>query len=215
MRVKRVVLAAFVAGIVVVPGGSALAAPDPIDTSKALPDIEVRGTIKPTQAQRTDAKQLGSQVAWNQFGTPSSLIRPGGALGGTVAGATAADAARSWVERNKALFKLSSTKSLELASDSLLAGSDGHAVTLRQTFNGLDASGGGLLTLGVAKVAGAAGRSSRPPRRSTATRRSPASPSWRLSRRGRRRPRTSASRARSRRSGAPAARRRSCAAGRA
>src|SRR4051794_3931283 len=153
VRITRVVLAVVVAGMVV-PGGTALAAPDPIDTSRALPDIEVRGTIKPTKAQRADVTQLSATVSWNHFGTPASLVNPGGALGGTIAAASAPDAARAWLERNKALFKLSSTSGLELASDSRLAGSDGHAVSLRQTFGGLDASGGGLVTLGVAKVAG-------------------------------------------------------------
>ena len=57
-------------------------------------------------------------------------------------------------ERNKALFKLSSTTGLALASDSELTGIDAHAVSLQQTFNGLAASGGGLVTLGVTKVAG-------------------------------------------------------------
>jgi hypothetical protein len=114
----------------------------------------VKGTIKPTKAQIADAKQLGSQVAWNDFGTPSSLVNPGSALGATVAGSSAVDAARTWLDRNKALFKLSSTAGLALASDSKLTGIDAHAVSLQQTLNGLAASGGGLVTLGVMKAAG-------------------------------------------------------------
>src|SRR5262245_31707096 len=106
MRFKRVVLAGVVAGLVALPGGSALAAPDPIDTSQARPDIEVKGSIKPTKSQRSAADQLASEVGWNQFGTPSSLLDRGGSLGATVAAGSAVDAARAWVERNKALYKL-------------------------------------------------------------------------------------------------------------
>jgi hypothetical protein len=65
MRAMRVVLAILVACLAV-PGAAALAAPDPIDTSGALPDIEVKGSIAPTKAQRASARRLG-EVAWNQF----------------------------------------------------------------------------------------------------------------------------------------------------
>src|SRR4051794_15732344 len=152
MRATRVVLAILVACLVV-PGAAALAAPDPIDTSGALPDIQVKGTIKPTKAQRASAHRLGD-VAWNQFGTPSSLVDRDGALA-TAAGDSAVAAARAWLERNKALFKLSSTDGLALASDSKLSGTEGHAVSLRQTVGGLPASGGGLVTIGVTKAGGA------------------------------------------------------------
>ena len=102
MRAMRVVLAVLVACLVV-PGAAALAAPDPIDTSSALPDIEVKGTIAPTKAQRARARRLGD-VAWNQFGTPSSLVASDGTLA-TVAGDSAVAAARAWLERNKALVQ--------------------------------------------------------------------------------------------------------------
>jgi hypothetical protein len=151
MRAMRVVLAVLVACLVA-PGAAALAAPDPIDTSGALPDIEVKGSIAPTKSQRASARRLG-EVAWNQFGTPSSVVDRDGALA-TVAGDSAVAAARVWLERNKALFKLSSTDNLVLASDSKLAGSNGHAVSLVQTVGGLRASGGGLVTIGVTKVGG-------------------------------------------------------------
>jgi hypothetical protein len=72
MRATRVVLAVLVACLVL-PGAAALAAPDPIDTSGALPDIAVKGTIAPTKAQRASARRFGL-TAWNQFGTPSSLV---------------------------------------------------------------------------------------------------------------------------------------------
>ena len=82
-------------------------------------------------------------MAWNQFGTPSSLVRPGGALGATVQGSSASDAARGWLSANRSLFRLSSTAGMALVADNALAGSSTHAVTLRQTVGGLAASGGG------------------------------------------------------------------------
>ena len=43
------------------------------------PDLDVRtGRLAPTKAQRSDVADLQAQAAWNQFGTPSSLVRPGG-----------------------------------------------------------------------------------------------------------------------------------------
>jgi extracellular elastinolytic metalloproteinase len=153
MRAQR----GFVAGCVLA-GTMALAASAWADTDiqgnpSGLPDLDVRtGTLAPTAAQRSAASALGAQVAWNDFGTPSSLVRPGGALGAGVAGASAPDAARAWLSANRALFRLPSTKGFELVADNALAGSSTHAVTLRQTVSGLDASGGGLVTLGVAKA---------------------------------------------------------------
>lgn len=133
VRVQRAVLAAIVAmGAAGTATQAAWGAGDPIDRGAGLPDRDVRsGHVKPTAAQRSEASDLGAQVAWNQFGTPSSLVDPGGTLATGVTGATASDAARSWLDRNKALFKLSTVKDLALAGDNQLAASDGHAVTFR------------------------------------------------------------------------------------
>lgn len=44
-----------------------------IQGSSGLPDLDVRtGSIAPTAAQRSDARSLQADVAWNQFGTPST-----------------------------------------------------------------------------------------------------------------------------------------------
>src|SRR4051794_8114502 len=155
MRTQRsFVLALAVAGMLV-SAAPAMGAGD-IQGSPGLPDLDVRtGSIAPTATQRTAVRALDAQVAWNQFGTPSTLVRPGGALGATVAGATATDAARAWLERNRALFRLSSIGGLELVDDAGLTRTDAHAVTFRQTPGGLDAAGGGLVTVGVAKAGGA------------------------------------------------------------
>ena len=69
-------------------------------------------------------------MTWNRFGTPSSLVDPGGALATGVRGATPAAAARAWLDANAALFRLDSADGLELVSDNALAGGAGHAVTL-------------------------------------------------------------------------------------
>jgi hypothetical protein len=148
------VSALAVAGALVV-AAPALGAGD-IQGSSGLPDLDVRtGSIAPTAAQRSDARSLQADVAWNQFGTPSTLVRPGGALGATVDGATATAAARAWLERNRALFRLSSATGLEPVNDSALTGSAGHAVTFRQAPGGLDAAAGGLVTIGMTKAGGA------------------------------------------------------------
>src|SRR5882724_830876 len=126
MRAQR----GFVAGCVLA-GTMALAASAWADTdiqgnATGLPDLDVRtGTLAPTAAQRSAASALG---------------------------ASAPDAARAWLSANRALFRLPSTKGFELVADNALAGSSTHAVTLRQTVSGLDASGGGLVTLGVTKA---------------------------------------------------------------
>ena len=153
MRAMRSLSAALVVGAVVLAGGAtALAADAPIDGTHVLPDRDVRkGQIRPTAAQRADARDVATQVAWNQFGTPSTLVDPGGSLATGVRGATPEAAARAWLAANKALFRLDSTDGFELQSDARLAGDVGHAVTLRQVVGGLDASGGGLVTIGVVR----------------------------------------------------------------
>jgi extracellular elastinolytic metalloproteinase len=93
-------------------------------------------------------------VAWNRFGTPSSLVDPGRALATGVRGENAEAAARDWLADNSALFRLDAVGGLELVSDSKLAGGAGHAVSLRQRVGGLDAGGGGLVTIGVKREGG-------------------------------------------------------------
>jgi extracellular elastinolytic metalloproteinase len=153
MRVRRSLSAALVVGAGVVASATpALAA---IDRAQGLPDRDTRkGQIRPTAVQRADARAVGAKVAWNQFGTPSTLVDPGGTLATGVQGATPEAAARAWLAANKDLFRLASTDGFELVSDAALAGDVGHAVTLRQTVGGLPAAGGGLLTIGLAKGAG-------------------------------------------------------------
>jgi hypothetical protein len=153
MRLQRgFVLACALTGTLAL-AGSAAADTDIQGNANGLPDLDVRaGKLAPTATQRTDVRDLGAQVAWNQFGTPSSLVRSGGALGATVQGSSATDAARAWLSSNRSLFRLSSTQGLALVGDNALAGGATHAVTLRQTIDGLAASGGGMVTIGLTKA---------------------------------------------------------------
>ena len=154
MRFPRISVLALVCVGTLVSVGPAVAAD--VQSAPGLPDLDVRsGKLAPTAAQKSDVKALRADVAWNEFGTPSSLVRPGGALGAKAGGAGAGAAARAWLDRNRALFRLGSLAGLTQVSDSRLAASDTHAITLRQTPGGVAASGGGLVTIGVAKAGSA------------------------------------------------------------
>src|SRR3954468_13345292 len=155
MRMPRFVVSAVVLTAALVLAAPALGDGDILGPA-GPPDLDVRtGAIAPTATQRADVRSLHAEVTWNQFGTPSTLVRSGGGLGAAVSGATATAAARTWLERNAALFRLSSATGLEAVTDSSLAASATHAVTFRQAPGGLDAAGGGLVTVGVTKAGGA------------------------------------------------------------
>jgi hypothetical protein len=117
-----------------------------------IADFDARtGRVLPTSAQLSQVAALSAHVEWNAFGTPHSLIRYGGYLSSTIGGATAADAARSWVDAHKSLFKLSSTATsvLETVADNQLVKSNGHAVLFRQKFGGVPAVQDGMITVGI------------------------------------------------------------------
>ena len=105
---------------------------------------------QPSGAQRATVEAMGARATWNRFGTPSSLMRDGGWLAEGLDGSPAA-AAREFVRRNAALFRLSQADvaGLELVSDARLAGSEAHAVIFRRRFGGLRAPTSGLLVVGI------------------------------------------------------------------
>jgi extracellular elastinolytic metalloproteinase len=154
-RRKLVLASIFVSLLLLAPAGAGPAGPAAggllsLAEGSADADVDTRqGRVRPTAAQRSVVSSLGAQVIWNEFGTPQSLIRYGGHLATGLQGATAAQAARSFVEANKTLFRLSSTENLTLANSAALAGSDGHAVVFAQEFGGLRSAEGGLLTVGI------------------------------------------------------------------
>ncbi len=115
-------------------------------------DLDARtGEVAATQAQQDAAEALGAEARWNTFGTPSSLRKDGGYLATGVAGGDAVAVARTFLDANAALFRLSAGGAAQLAlwNDAELTGSDGHAVVFRQKFGDLLASEGGMVVVGV------------------------------------------------------------------
>ena len=120
----------------------------------ALPDYDVRsGKLAPTRAQKAAVKRLRAGVIWNRYGTPASLSKRGKFLSKKVRGKTAVEAARRWLYRNRVLFGLKGVSKLEVAGDTRLISSRGHAVNFRQVFDGLSAADGGLVTIGITGTA--------------------------------------------------------------
>jgi extracellular elastinolytic metalloproteinase len=120
------------------------------DARPGLGDRDYRsGAVAPTFDQIQAASDLGASVRWDRFGTPRSLVKPGGFLATGVAGASAVEAARNWLAAHTALFGLASTDGLALYADSKMAQTTGHAVSFRQQVGGLTAQHDGLVTVGV------------------------------------------------------------------
>jgi hypothetical protein len=117
--------------------------------SAAKPDLTTNtGWIAPTAAQRSIVSGLGANASWNRFGTPSSLIKMRGYLATGLAGSPV-EAARSFLDTNKTLFKISSAQGLELVNDVTLTGTNAHAVLFAQKFGDLVADWDGLIAVGV------------------------------------------------------------------
>jgi extracellular elastinolytic metalloproteinase len=116
----------------------------------ALPNYDARtGAIAPGATQLAAVEALGATATWNNFGTPHVLSKEGAFLATGVQGDDAIAAAKNWLAANRDLFRLSSVDSLVLHGDSQLAGTQGHAVTLRQRFGSLDAFPDGIVTVGL------------------------------------------------------------------
>ena len=149
MRFKLVGVAGLMAAIGVLLPGSALSNVN-LDVAAGAIEFDSRvGTVAPTKAQRRHVKRLKASVTWSQFGTPATLVRRGKFLARGVRGKTAPDAASWYLRRHKALFGLRSLDGLAFVSANRLGESKGWAVTYRQVFDGLTASEGGTVTVGV------------------------------------------------------------------
>jgi extracellular elastinolytic metalloproteinase len=156
MQLKFLTGAALIAalGVVMVPSSGFSAAVIHEHEADGAAEFDSRvGKIAPTKLQRAQAKRLKASVSWSRFGTPASLSRHGKALARGIRARTAADAARWYLDRHKALFGLGSIDQLELMSANKLAGSNGYAVNFRQIFGQLQAAEGGLVTVGVTGTA--------------------------------------------------------------
>jgi len=115
----------------------------------AKPDLNVStGVLAPTALQRQLVAKLGARASWNRYGTPASLIRLQGYLASGLGG-SAVDAARSFLNTNRELYKLSSADELQLVNDVELVGTSAHAVLFAQRFGDLTADWDGLIAVGV------------------------------------------------------------------
>jgi hypothetical protein len=122
-----------------------------VGATKALPDVDTRAAVEPTDAQRDAAKATHAQVEWGRFGTPSSVFRQDRPVAEGVEGDDAASAAKAYLKDNLTLFRQSSLDGLEVVSANALKGSKtAYAVVLRQTLDGLD-SADGVVTVGLRK----------------------------------------------------------------
>jgi extracellular elastinolytic metalloproteinase len=104
------------------------------------PDVDARdGRVAPSARQQDLAS--GLQVTWNRFGTPN-VVAPRSGFLATGLSSDNVTAARQWIARNRALLGIGSGE-LEVVT------STGHAVLLRQTFDGVSAGRDGLIAVGV------------------------------------------------------------------
>jgi extracellular elastinolytic metalloproteinase len=121
-----------------------------LEGTGGLPDLDTRtGSVAPTSTQLAIVSNIGATAQWNEFGTPKSLLKHGGYVATGLSGTSAVTAARSWIDTNKALYRLGSIDGLVLYGDSRMPFSDGHAVHFKQTFGGLTAAQDGLITIGI------------------------------------------------------------------
>jgi hypothetical protein len=121
-----------------------------LNGDEGLADLDTRtGTAVPTSVQLDAAHALGATVAWNRFGTPSSIYNLHGNLATGIQAPDAVAATRAWLQDQKSLFRLGSSDSLALLGSARLVGSDARAVTLAQRFDGVLAVPDGVVTVAV------------------------------------------------------------------
>jgi extracellular elastinolytic metalloproteinase len=114
-----------------------------------LKDRDARkGRKQPTARQRDIVDDRDALVTWNAFGTPQTLVKPGGFLA-TGLPEDEVEAARAWIGRNRELLRLSEAEvdDLELVSNTEIG--EGAAVLFRQRFGDLEPARDGLLAVGV------------------------------------------------------------------
>jgi extracellular elastinolytic metalloproteinase len=104
------------------------------------------GRVSPSAAQRRLA--AGAQISWNAFGTPRSIFRRNGWLATGLSGNDGV-AARTWLKRNHALFRLDAAAVDRLDVIMNVRVGNGSAVTFRQRFGDAVAAADGLVTVGV------------------------------------------------------------------
>ena len=132
--------------------GSAAADTDIQGNQNGLPDIEVKGTIAPTKAQRARARPRRRGLEPVRHAVIAR--RPRRHARRDRRGRQRRRAARAWLRAQQGALQ-AELDGRPRARERLRArGAPTHAVSLRQTVGGLPASGGGLVTIGVTKAGG-------------------------------------------------------------
>jgi len=120
------------------------------EDKRALDGFDSRQGAPAPGASRVAARRLGAKVTFNRFGTADTVTSDRGWLATGLSG-DPERAARQFLGANGALFGLSAADAgqLEVVNDSPLIQSDAHVIVLRQSFGGLPAVAGGLVSVGV------------------------------------------------------------------
>jgi hypothetical protein len=150
------VLVAVFAGVALLVAPSALGQfqVDGPAHEEGLADLDTRTTsIAPSQAQLDAVADLGAVARWTDFGTPESLIRHGGFLAESIQAESAAEAALSFLDANRMLYRLDSTAGLKVVTVAPL-GDSGRVVVLQQTAGGLPVSPEGGASVGLVRSGG-------------------------------------------------------------
>ncbi|MCW2777422.1 MAG: peptidase fungalysin, partial [Frankiales bacterium] len=120
----------------------------------AVGDRDGRGPVlAPLASAKAAVAAFGAdtQVAWNRYGTPSTLVRSGGWLAQGLPAGSAEQTARAFLAARPGLLGMSAADvaRLTLVSSTLLSGSTAHAVLFRQSVDGIPLTEDGLVTVGV------------------------------------------------------------------
>lgn len=124
---------------------------DVLPVHRPLADLDARtGSVAPSPDAVALADSLGATVRWNRFGTPQVMFREGGFLASGLSGDPEV-AARSFLDQNRALFRLSpaAVDDLVLVRESTLADSDAHVLLFGQTAGALPVAHEGRIKVGV------------------------------------------------------------------
>ncbi len=162
-RNRRTLVATFatcgvLAGMALSGTAAAVTSDVPSSTAQSTAtDSRVGALVQPTKAQLDAITAIigqspGSRVTWDtRFGTPRTIVpSQGKTLAGPASG-DAADVARAWLDRNRAMLGLSSgdIAALKVSRDHVLPGTGTHVLRFTQTFGGLEAGRGGTLSVAV------------------------------------------------------------------
>jgi extracellular elastinolytic metalloproteinase len=121
------------------------------DGRPALDDLDTRDlgiAVAPTARQLDAVGAMDATVRWSSFGTPKTLIRHGDVLATGIAADTAAAAARTWLDDNRALYRLRSTDNLAVHAAVALT-DEAHVVVFQQRIAGLPVSPDGFASIGL------------------------------------------------------------------